>query len=235
MSVLDQQSQGYIVVLEPTEEPKARILKALHEAARSLTAHQLAVLECTREELPEVPWNAVRGVVIGPSLFHVAAAIAPLIPAFLPRQNIASLVGQTEYDLHRSSLGNVFPITLISINDSPAVTGFLELCQQWTQGSAVPTGGPLVVGVAHIKGGVGGTTITNALGSCWARHGCPTLMYDNDPVAPLLHSWAGARGLIPNSGPFEYIRGYEPNLGFVRDQNDMSTSSPRSYPIQSRL
>ncbi|MBX7143554.1 MAG: AAA family ATPase [Oligoflexia bacterium] len=194
-----------IVILDNSPESRAGLSARVHEALRQAELEQLGVAELDTVAAATHDWSRAAGCLIGPGAFaDIDDALSTLRLAF-PNGRVAVVVEPDVYSRQAVLLRKRLNIPILSIADITQLASFLIECE--SANTAVNTGprNKGVVGVCHLKGGVGATTVTAALGSCWARHGLSVCAIDLDDVNPQLTAW-GRVGISQRTVTAELLR-----------------------------
>jgi cellulose biosynthesis protein BcsQ len=105
---------------------------------------------------------------------------------------------------------------VIAETDLTQMANFIVDCERDASGRPSGVRTRHIIGVTQLKGGVGGTSLTAALGVCWSMAGKTVALLDFDDVSPQLTEWAG----IPHAQRIltgELLRSGEVTIDRLRD------------------
>ncbi len=130
--------------------------------------------------------------------------------ADVPGAHIGVVLEKTDYQGQAVEIERRHKVSAISASDyQQLIKFFIEINRNISESDS----GGLnrgVVAMLQFKGGVGGTTLTSSLGSCWVEHGLSTVMIDLDDVTPALSSWAKIEGSHREASALALRRGAVP-------------------------
>lgn len=181
-----------IYIYERSAEGRAMLRGRLLEAARQADVGDVVLREFTLQDIDGIDWDGAFCCVLGPDINAETDEIVDRLRAAYPLGAVALTLAEEDYADRAVALRRSLAVQVFALHDIAQLTGFL--LSTATEPS-LTTPEPLrdsVIGICQLKGGVGGTTITAALGGCWARHGLSVAMVDLDDVNPHLTAWARA-------------------------------------------
>lgn len=179
-----------ILILDIDDTSRATLFERLEEALRQAELRRVELVESdldglsrlVAEDTPEVAF-------LGPGCYlHLEESISRLRATF-PRVPLALVLGNEIYAAEAVELRRVLSIRIIAIADVAQLAQFV--LDSVSHGK---TGGPSrnlgVIAVTQLKGGVGASTASAALASCWAKHGLSVALVDLDDLNPTITVWA---------------------------------------------
>lgn len=194
-----------IVVLDNSPESRASLSARVHEALRQAELQHLGVAELDSIAAESHDWSRAACCVIGPGAFSNIDDILGTLRLTFPSGKVAVVVDVDVYARQALLLRKRLNVPILSIADVTQLATFFIECDSISAAVAVGPKNTGVVGVCHLKGGVGATTLTAALGSCWARHGLSVCAIDLDDVNPQLTAW-GRVGISHRTVTAELLR-----------------------------
>jgi len=181
-----------IYIYGPSAEARATVRGRLTEAARQAELGEISVHEFTPDDVDHIAWDQAFCCAFGPELDANTDLIIDKLRAAYPLGSVAILLNPDEYATRAVGLRRTLAVQVCSIADLAHLSGFLlSAAAEPTLTSREPRR-EAIVGVCQLKGGVGTSTLSAALGACWARHGLSVGLVDLDDVNPHLTAWSRA-------------------------------------------
>lgn len=179
-----------IVIFENDPQARAALSARLHEALRQADITTLSVTDLDSSRAAGHDWTKVAGCIVGSSAVGEIDEVLATLRLVYPGGKLALIVEPDMYARQGILLRKRLNLAIISSADVGQLAGFALECGSHTPAAVSGARGKGIVGVCHLKGGVGATTVTAALASCWARHGLSVCAIDLDDVNPQLTAWA---------------------------------------------
>jgi cellulose biosynthesis protein BcsQ len=179
-----------LIVIDVSPALRATLLGRVQEAAREAGLQRIAVLEVDPHNIDSVNWDLTIGCFVG-------AGCGPLLKELLARFEgpqaecpLAFVLDADTYASEAVSIHKILNRTVLSDTDLTQMANFVVDCERKASGRGSGIRSRHIIGVAQLKGGVGGTSLTAALGVCWAKQGKTVALLDLDDVSPQLTEWA---------------------------------------------
>ena len=195
----------YLVVIDNQPDSRAALLARVQEALRQVDTKRLDIIALELNQIESFDWSTASGTLIGPGCYSEIDEIVRRV-RFSNSSGFTGVVLENEvYASHAVELRKRLDVNIMALGDLVQIAGFVmdSDARSTTLNSAAHEGG--IIGVSQLKGGVGTTTITAALASCWARHGLSVAAIDLDDVNPQLTSWARV-GVVQRTVTAELFR-----------------------------
>jgi cellulose biosynthesis protein BcsQ len=179
-----------ILVIDVSPVLRATLLGRVQEAARQAGLQRIPVLEVDANNLDSVNWELTVGCFIGSGC---GALLKELMERFEGPQRdcpFAFVLDADTYSAEAVAIHKLLHREVIPDTDLIQMANFIVDCEQKASGRASGIRSRHIIGVTQLKGGVGGTSLTAALGVCWARQGKTVALLDLDDVSPQLTEWA---------------------------------------------
>jgi cellulose biosynthesis protein BcsQ len=194
-----------VFVFDINEEKRGILLARLEEALRQSGLKHGQLIEGDYKTLSSmVAKGTPDSVVLGPGCYGDLNQSLMKIRSLYPTAPLAVVLENEVYAAEAVELRRSITARIMPLADIGQMAQFLLDCD--TQSGGVSGGRNLgTVFVAQFKGGVGATTISCGLASCWARHGHSVCLLDLDDVNPQLTCWARV-GQAERSLAAEFLR-----------------------------
>lgn len=181
-----------IYVYSGTPAGRALLRGRVIEAARHADIGEVTCHDFGPRDIEAINWEEAFGCILGPELDGACDTIIDSLRSAYPLGAVALLLNPTEYATRAVGIRRTLAIDVCSLADTAHLSGFLLSTAAEPRLTTASSRRSAVIGVCHLKGGVGASTLSAALGACWARHGRSIALIDLDDVNPHLTEWAGA-------------------------------------------
>ena len=205
-----------ILVVDTTPQLRATLLGRVQEAARQAGMQRLAVVEVDPLNLDDVNWGATICIFLG---VGCGSLIKELLSKLQSAGNEAPLAIVLDADTYASEAVSIHKIlgrVVVSETDLTQMATFIVDCEREASGRPLGVRARHIIGFSQLKGGVGTTTMTAALGTCLARRGYTVALVDLDDVSGHLSEWgrvAAAQRMLVS----ELLRSGEVTTDRLRD------------------
>lgn len=180
-----------IFLLDTQIESRQLLLGRIQEALRRVQLKRVEIVEGDLEILREHAGNPPAVGILGPGCYEDLENSVSRFRTFFPKTPIAVVLDNNVYASEALELRKFLSARILPIAD---IAQMAQLILD-TVGSAPGNNeGPkletAVVGVIHVKGGAGCSTIAGALAACWAQNDRSVALVDLDDVNPLISDWS---------------------------------------------
>ncbi len=179
-----------IVVLDSSPASRATLVGRVQEAVRQGELRRIEIVEVEPQALESFDGGQTIGCLIGPGSFENLAGTVELARLHFGAGLIGIVLENETYAASAVALRKQFNLPIMPLGDLAQLVSFAIDCDARAASGGAANRNRGVVGVIQLKGGVGTTTVTSSLASCWARHGLTVAMVDLDDVGPTLTEWA---------------------------------------------
>jgi cellulose biosynthesis protein BcsQ len=179
-----------LLVVDISPALRATLLGRVQEAARQAGLQRLTVLEIDPASFDSVNWDATIGCFIGSGCAELIKEILDKFRALPQESPFAFVLDADTYASEAVAIHKFLDRVVIPDTDLTQMANFIVDCERKASGRISGMRSRHIVGVTQLKGGVGCTTLTAALGVCWAQHGKTVALLDLDDVSPQLTEWA---------------------------------------------
>jgi len=193
-----------LVIIDGLSQTRAILLGRISEAFRQAGLKDLQPLELDASKIETFDWNNACGCLLGPGCMDGLDELVERVRLVFPHGLLGAVVETEVYASQAVTLRRKLNLQIMPLGDVAQIAGFLIDCEASTD-SGGQGKGRAIIGICHLKGGVGATTITAALAACWARHGLSVAALDFDDVNPQLTAW-GRVGLVQRTVTAELLR-----------------------------
>lgn len=193
------------VLIDKDTQSRAGLAGRVAEALRQAELHSVEVVELDLARIETFDWADVGGCLVGPSCSQTLEDLIDRLRLMFHGGEIGIVLDTEEYATHAVTWRKRFGAQILPLSDLAQLASFLIDCEMHSSKVQRGEGGGRVVGLAHLKGGVGTTTLTAAFASCWARNGLSVVAIDFDDVNPQLTAWARV-GIVQRTVTAELLR-----------------------------
>lgn len=181
-----------LLVIDPDPASRELLVSRAREALRQIGMRRVEILEGDLTLInDQTSGELAIGALLGPGCFDAAEHTTQLFRGAFPTLPVALVLDNDAYAEHAVELRRIISIRLIAVADIAQIAAFILDAEQ--QASSQPGARNRgIISVVHFKGGVGGSTVSAALASCWARHDLSVALIDFDDVNPQVTVWARA-------------------------------------------
>lgn len=197
-----------LILIDRAPETRALLIGRVNEALKQADVTKFTALELDPSKIESFEWGSACGCLIGPGCYDDLDAVSERVRMMFPSGEIAVVLENNIYSAEAVSLRRKLNVNILALGDLAQIAGFLLDCEARVVGDNAPSGGRAVIGIAHLKGGVGATTLTAAFAACWAKHGISVAAIDFDDVNPQLTAWARV-GVVQRTVTAELLRAGE--------------------------
>lgn len=182
----------HLVIIDYRPEFRAALIGRAREAIRQAGLKRFQPYEVDRFHLDRFDWSLSSGVIIGPGCEHEIIQVIADVREKYPVGKIGVVLKKEQYRAKASYLRIEHGVYPIPEGDLAQIVSFVIECDrvQGDDGQEFKNRG--IVGLTHFKGGVGCSTLSAALGACWARHDLQVALLDFDDVSPNITQWSQA-------------------------------------------
>lgn len=193
------------VLIDKDTQSRAGLSGRIAEAMRQAELSGIEVVELELARIETFAWDDVCGCLIGTSCIDILEDLLDRLRLMFHGGSIGVVLDTEDYAGQGVTLRKRLGVQVFALGDLGQLASFLIDCE--AQSNKVQRGenGGRVIGLAHLKGGVGVTTLTAALSSCWARNGLSVAAIDFDDVNPQLTAWARV-GVVQRTVTAELLR-----------------------------
>ncbi|MCB9029538.1 MAG: ParA family protein [Deltaproteobacteria bacterium] len=178
-----------IGIVDIRPESRAALVGRVQLAAKEASIRDFAIVELDLAQINSWREYELQAVYIGPGTYSKLAEIVDEIRVIFPNIPLALVLENEIYANKGVSLRKRFNVEVMPLGDLAHIAGFLIDCEEFAHDTSA-IGSGIVLSVAQLKGGVGATTLTAALASCWAHCGLSVAIIDLDDVNPQITNWA---------------------------------------------
>jgi len=179
-----------LILLDKNPESRALLTGRISEALHQAEIPSIPVSEIDPTQIESFDWSNVHGCLIGPGCFDDLDSTVERVRLVFPANQIAVVLDNQLYAAEAVVVRKKLNVSVIGMGDIAQIASFLLDSDSKAKSRRRSLGGRAVVGVCQFKGGVGVTSLTAALASCWAQHGLKVAAIDFDDVNPHLTAWA---------------------------------------------
>lgn len=179
-----------LVIIDNSPDSQASVLGRVQEALRQADIKRLEVEEADSLALEGLNWETTLGCLIGPGCYSELDEVVSRVRAMYPTGPLAVILDSDFYASEGVGVKKRLGVQVIALGDLQQIASFLIDCDSQSGAASGGHKSRGVIGVTQFKGGVGTTTLTAAISSCWARHGLSVAAIDLDDVNPQLTQWA---------------------------------------------
>ncbi len=176
-----------IAIIDLKPETRAALLGRVNLAIEEAGIKSPELIDLNLNDPGEHRANSPDVCFIGPGSYSRLDDLIQETRALFKYIPIALVLENEIYANRGVALRKKYNLEVMPLGDVAHMAGFLMDAQRHESGAV---GAGLIIGIAQLKGGVGATTVTTALGACWARHGVSSVIVDLDDVNPQITSWA---------------------------------------------
>jgi MinD-like ATPase involved in chromosome partitioning or flagellar assembly len=205
-----------LVVVDTSPPMRAALLGRVQEASRQAGLQRIAVIEVDPLNLDGVNWSATIGCFIGSGCGTMLKDLLAKLQAAQSVCPVALVLDLETYASDAVAIHKILGREVIAETDLTQMANFIVDCERDASGRPSGVRTRHIIGVTQLKGGVGGTSLTAALGVCWSMAGKTVALLDFDDVSPQLTEWAG----IPHAQRIltgELLRSGEVTIDRLRD------------------
>ncbi|RMD85103.1 MAG: hypothetical protein D6808_05890 [Candidatus Dadabacteria bacterium] len=181
-----------IAIVDISPESRAALIGRLQLACTEAGLLSPEILEVNLNAPGDLPINPPVACFIGPGSYSRFGELIEEIRRITPDVPIALVLENEIYTSRGISLRKRFGVDVMPLGDIAQIAGFLLDCAERKK-EAEGTLHSFVVGVAHLKGGVGATTLATSLAACWARNDFTAALVDFDDLSPEATLWSHAK------------------------------------------
>ncbi|MBX7136526.1 MAG: AAA family ATPase [Oligoflexia bacterium] len=194
-----------LVIVDSAAENRAALQGRIAEALRQADLKNTQIIELDPARIETFEWHQVSGCLVGPGCFEHLEECVQRVRLMNPNGALGAVLLAEDYSGSAVILRKKLPIQVIPLDDVVQLAGFLIDAESRSTAVETESRNRGVIGIAQLKGGVGCTTLTAALASCWARHGLSVAALDFDDVNPQLTAWARV-GVVQRTVTSEFLR-----------------------------
>jgi cellulose biosynthesis protein BcsQ len=179
-----------VLIIDTTPQLRASLLGRVQEAGRQAGMQRLGVVEVDPLNLDELSWASTVGVFVGVGSGSMIKELLGKIQGAAVDVPVAIVLDPDTYASEAVAIHKVLGREVVCETDLTQMANFIVDCERHASGRPLGVRARHVVGVVHLKGGVGASTIAAGLGSCIAKAGYTTAIMDLDDVTPTITEWA---------------------------------------------
>ncbi len=194
-----------LVLIDKDPQSRAAMAGRVNEALRQAELQGWEILELDLARIETFDWEGVCGCLIGPGCFQILEDVVDRLRLMFHGGVVGVILESEFYQGAALALRKKMNVQVLAVGDLAQLASFLIDCEMRGAEAARGGDGAKVIGLAHLKGGVGTTTLTAALSSCWARNGLSVAAIDFDDVNPQLTAWARV-GMVQRTVTAELLR-----------------------------
>lgn len=178
-----------VFVIDPVESYREMLAARVREALRQTGLRRVDVVVGGFDRLGGDYGEEPSGVgFLGPGCSDSLDSAIADFRRFYPSLPLALVLSNESYASDAVDVRRRMNVRTMPIADIAQMAQFiLDYDGRLVQGREAKARG--IVSVCQLKGGVGGTTVAAALGSCWERNGRSVVLVDLDDVNPQLTAW----------------------------------------------
>jgi cellulose biosynthesis protein BcsQ len=180
-----------VFLIDPMPESRGLLLERVQEAVRRVQIKRLEILDGDFNLLREQAGGEPPALgILGPGCYEDLESAVERFKGFFTAVPICVVLENSIYasealELRKFISGRILPIADIA----QLAQAILDVIgASTTSGSSF--GG--TVGVIHVKGGVGASSLAASLAACWSTFDRQVSLIDLDDVSPLLSDWSRA-------------------------------------------
>lgn len=193
----------HILIIDRDPASRATLYGRVQLATRQADLRRVQLTDCDLDRLSLFKPDDIDGCIVGPGCYETLDHVTERVRSFFPDRSISVILDNETYANYAVGLRKAFGLRVIPIGDLAQIASFLIDCEnEASRGGSANSG---VIGVAQLKGGVGATTITAALASCYSKNGLSVCAIDLDDVNPQLTDW-GRVGQAQRQALIEFLK-----------------------------
>jgi MinD-like ATPase involved in chromosome partitioning or flagellar assembly len=179
-----------LVIIDTSPPARAALLGRVQEASRQAGLQRIAVIEVDPLNLDDVNWSATIGCFVGSGCGTMLKDLLSRLQGAHTICPMAIVLDVETYASEAVAIHKILGREVIAETDLTQMANFIVDCERAASGRPSGVRSRHIIGVTQLKGGVGATSLTAALGVCWSTKGKTVALLDFDDVSPQLTEWA---------------------------------------------
>lgn len=179
-----------LVVVDTSVPLRAMLVGRVQEAARQAGLQRIAVVEVDPLNLDSINWGVAIGCFIGSGCASILKDLLIRLQGSSAICPLAIALDAETYASDAVAIHKILGREVLQETDLTQMANFIVDCERAASGRPSGVRPRHIIGVTQLKGGVGATTLTAALGVCWSGMGKTVALLDFDDVSPQLTDWA---------------------------------------------
>jgi MinD-like ATPase involved in chromosome partitioning or flagellar assembly len=179
-----------LIVIDTSPPLRAALLGRVQEASRQAGLQRIAVIDVDPLNLDGVNWGSTVGCFIGTGCGSILKDLLTKLQGAHAICPVAIVVDVETYATEAVAIHKILGREVVAETDLTQMANFIVDCEREASGRPSGVRPRHIIGVTQLKGGVGVTSLTAALGVCWSSVGKTVAVIDFDDVSPQLTEWA---------------------------------------------
>jgi cellulose biosynthesis protein BcsQ len=179
-----------LVVIDTSPPLRAALLGRVQEASRQAGLQRIGVIDVDPLNLDGVNWSATIGCFVGSGCGTMIKDLLTKLQGAHSVCPVAIVLDLETYATDAVAIHKILGREVVAETDLTQMANFIVDCERDASGRPSGVRARHVIGVTQLKGGVGTTSLTAALGVCWSMAGKTVALLDFDDVSPQLTEWA---------------------------------------------